>query len=51
MPVASDVIHGCDATAVAVGEIVAAHALRGQVRVRAYQPPAPNPARKPPPGA
>jgi 16S rRNA processing protein RimM len=27
---------------VAVGEIVAAHALRGAVRVRAYQPPAPS---------
>ena len=26
----------------AVGEIVAAHALRGAVRVRAYQPPAPS---------
>ena len=31
-----------DPTAVAVGDIVAAHALRGQVRVRAYQPPAPS---------
>lgn len=28
--------------AVAVGEIVGAHALRGAVRVRAYQPPAPS---------
>lgn len=27
---------------VAVGEVVAAHALRGQVRVLAYQPPAPS---------
>jgi len=27
---------------VAVGEIVAAHALRGAVRVKAYQPPAPS---------
>jgi len=27
---------------VAVGEIVAAHSLRGAVRVRAYQPPAPS---------
>src|SRR5437773_9341789 len=27
---------------VAVGEIVGAHALRGLVRVRAYQPPAPS---------
>jgi 16S rRNA processing protein RimM len=31
-----------DRELVAVGEIVAAHALRGQVRLRAYQPPAPS---------
>jgi 16S rRNA processing protein RimM len=31
-----------DPTAVAVGEIVGAHGLRGLVRVRAYQPPAPS---------
>ena len=31
-----------DGDAVAVGEIVAAHALRGFVRVRVYQPPAPS---------
>src|SRR5437763_14499815 len=33
---------------VAVGEIVGAHALRGWLRVRAYQPPAPSlvPARR-----
>jgi 16S rRNA processing protein RimM len=31
-----------DAAVVAVGEIVAAHALRGAVRVRAYHPPAPS---------
>jgi 16S rRNA processing protein RimM len=30
------------APAVAVGEIVGAHALKGLVRVRAYQPPAPS---------
>lgn len=31
-----------DATAVAVGEIVGAHALRGLLRFRPYQPPAPS---------
>src|SRR5690348_7664231 len=31
-----------DGDTVAVGEIVAAHALRGVVRVRPYQPPAPS---------
>src|SRR5437016_7563220 len=30
------------ASAIAVGEIVAAHAMRGVVRVRPYQPPAPS---------
>src|SRR2546426_7474856 len=31
-----------DGEALAVGEIVGAHALRGLLRVRAYQPPAPS---------
>src|SRR2546425_6939983 len=31
-----------DGAPVAVGEIVGAHALRGWLRVRAYQPPAPS---------
>jgi len=33
---------GDDPSAIAVGEIVAAHALHGAVRIRAYQPPAPS---------
>jgi 16S rRNA processing protein RimM len=33
---------GADQATVAVGEIVSAHALRGLVRMRAYQPPAPS---------
>jgi len=38
----SDPTPSTAAGAIAVGEIVAAHALRGLVRVRPYQPPAPS---------
>lgn len=37
-----DALTAPDHTAIAVGDVVAAHALRGEVRVHAYQPPAPS---------